>query len=67
MASLRLSIRMLQKLGVLSFSEPYWLENIIRLPYCGIDHDAIGRVSAISESHLSLPLFWTTVPGLWPH
>lgn len=58
---------MLQKLGVLSFSEPYWLENIIKLAMCGVDHDAIGRVSAISESRLSLPVFSMTVPGLWPH
>ena len=36
---------MLQKLGVLSFSEPYWLDNIATLPSHGMDHDMIGRVS----------------------
>eukprot|EP00904_Undaria_pinnatifida_P001361 jgi/Undpi1/11225/HiC_scaffold_30.g13523.m1 len=36
--------KMLQKLGVLSFSEPYWLDNIIALPWRGIGHDVIGRL-----------------------
>lgn len=46
---------MLQKLGVLSFSEPYWLDNIIALPWRGVGHDVIGRVSELIEGCLCLP------------
>ena len=37
--------RMLQKVGVLSFSEPYWQDKILELPSRGLDHDEVGRVS----------------------
>lgn len=37
--------RMMQKIGVLSFSEPYWLDKITRFSIQGIDGDTIARVS----------------------
>ena len=46
---------MLQKLGVMSFSEPYWLDIMATLPSHGMDHDMIGRVSAIGDGRLCLP------------
>ncbi|CAM9810562.1 unnamed protein product [Laminaria digitata] len=39
--------KMLQKLGVLSFSEPYWLDNMANLPSQGMDHDMVGRVFGV--------------------
>lgn len=46
---------MLRKLGVLSFSEPYWVHNIESLPSLGMDHDMIGRVSEVGDDRKSLP------------
>ena len=43
---------MLQKLGVIAFSEPCWLDIVATLPSHGMDHDMIGRVSAIGDGRL---------------
>ncbi|CAM9436191.1 unnamed protein product [Ascophyllum nodosum] len=42
--------KMLQKVGVLSFSEPYWQDKILELPSRGLDHDEVGRVFCVSAA-----------------
>lgn len=65
---------MLRKLGVVSFSEPFWLDNIATLPSHGMDHDMIGRVSDNRRRPLlSLPGMFDDGTGLmavlmlWPY
>lgn len=35
---------MLQKVGVLSFTEPYWTDRVFDLKVEGFDEEAVGRV-----------------------
>lgn len=39
--------RMLQKVGVLSFTEPYWLDNICNLKDKGFDDQAVGMIFGV--------------------
>lgn len=46
---LRCRVRMLTKIGVLSFTEPYWLDKMAELRFGGIGDDILGRVGAHLE------------------